>query len=337
MSILHSSFAIAAADNMGTTIEVVLLILLAVSIIVAVSARVLPPRHVSGPDRIPADKPAWALIGVMLGAFGIYLFSIATYSAVKYPVGANAPSPTAPTMSSTADLAFLSTVPPFLGFLALVIGGIYSHDIAGQDLGIAPRRLVPGIARGLVGALIVVPALFLISQATDIIYRLIDYEHPKEHPLLQAMGSRPSAPLLAALVIGACVVAPLFEELVFRGYLQTLLRRLFYRLSRRRGRTTVQPTVPEGIVDSPIAGAPVLPFSPAADAPTAFGTWAAILVTAAIFAWVHPSWSRPIIFVLAVCLGYAYERTGNLWVPITMHAAFNTISTALFLAGVSSQ
>jgi membrane protease YdiL (CAAX protease family) len=337
MSILHSSHPISAAEDMGTGIEVALLILLAVSIIVAVAARVLPPRNVNGPDRIPTDKPAWVLVGVMLGAFGVYLFSIAAYSAVKYPVSANAPSPTTPTLTSTADMAFLSTVPPFLGFVALVIGGIYCFDIAGQDLGFGPRRLPKGIARGLLGSLIIVPALFLFSQATDITYRMVHYEHPKEHPLLQAMGSRPPAPVLAALVIGACIVAPLFEELVFRGYLQTLLRRLFYRISQLRGRVTVQPPLPDGLVDSQVTFPPVLSYSVAADAPTAFGTWAAILITAAIFALVHPSWSRPIIFVLAVCLGYAYERTGNLWVPITMHAAFNTISTALFLAGFSSQ
>ena len=37
-----------------------------------------------------------------------------------------------------------------------------------------------------------------------------------------------------------------------------------------------------------------------------FGTWVAVLL-------------------------YAYERTGNLWVPILIHAAFNTSSTLVFL------
>jgi membrane protease YdiL (CAAX protease family) len=39
----------------------------------------------------------------------------------------------------------------------------------------------------------------------------------------------------------------------------------------------------------------------------------------------------PLIFVLSLCLGYAYERTGNLWVPITIHALFNTIETVYSL------
>ena len=44
-----------------------------------------------------------------------------------------------------------------------------------------------------------------------------------------------------------------------------------------------------------------------------------------------PPWMAPLIFVLSLCLGYAYERTGNLWVSIIIHAAFNTTSTVIFL------
>lgn len=45
----------------------------------------------------------------------------------------------------------------------------------------------------------------------------------------------------------------------------------------------------------------------------------------------HDRWEAPVIFLLAICMGYAYERTGNLWVSITIHAAFNTVSTLIFL------
>jgi membrane protease YdiL (CAAX protease family) len=39
----------------------------------------------------------------------------------------------------------------------------------------------------------------------------------------------------------------------------------------------------------------------------------------------------PPIFFLAICLGYAYERTGSLWTSIVMHSLFNATSTYLFL------
>ena len=39
----------------------------------------------------------------------------------------------------------------------------------------------------------------------------------------------------------------------------------------------------------------------------------------------------PPLFVLAVCFGYVYERTGKLWVPIVMHALFNAVSITIAL------
>ncbi len=53
-------------------------------------------------------------------------------------------------------------------------------------------------------------------------------------------------------------------------------------------------------------------------------------LTAALFAAFHASLtSLPGLFVLAVALTLAYERTGSLAVPITMHALFNAMSLGL--------
>ena len=313
MSILHS-WRVNAGAQIGPAIQVMLLVLLAVSLAAAVAARVLPPRGVNGPERIPPGRPVWTLLGVLLAAAGVYLFTISAYVAVKYPPHGSTPSPTTAAQFTPADTAFMSTVPPVIGFVALMLGGLSAGRSTPQILGLRLRGLPPGIARGLLGALIVVPALFLLSQAMEIVYRAVGYKHPTEHPLLQVMGTRPSAAVLAALIAGACVVAPLFEELLFRGYLQTLLRRL------------VSFMMPQNVAGG--AGSP--PVSP-----NAAQTWVAIVLTSTLFSVPHPAWSRPIIFVLSVCLGYAYERTGNLWVPIMLHATFNSVSTALFLAGSS--
>src|SRR5204863_1206493 len=91
------------------------------------------------------------------------------------------------------------------------------------------------------------------------------------------------------LILGAVAVAPLAEELLFRGHIQTLLR-----------------------------GATRRP-------------WLAVIITSIIFAGIHPTWTIPPIFVLSLALGYAYERTGNLWLNIFMHAMFNGLETILSL------
>ena len=57
----------------------------------------------------------------------------------------------------------------------------------------------------------------------------------------------------------------------------------------------------------------------------------AVIITSILFAAVHPVWMAPIIFGLSLCLGSAYEKTGTLWVAITVHAVFNTVSTVVYL------
>jgi membrane protease YdiL (CAAX protease family) len=59
--------------------------------------------------------------------------------------------------------------------------------------------------------------------------------------------------------------------------------------------------------------------------------WLAVIITSVVFALIHPLWTAPMIFILSIALGYVYERTGSLWVPIVMHAMFNISSTVLFL------
>jgi membrane protease YdiL (CAAX protease family) len=66
--------------------------------------------------------------------------------------------------------------------------------------------------------------------------------------------------------------------------------------------------------------------------PSGAARWASIFLTSLIFASVHPAWTIPPIFFLSICLGYAYERTGNLWTSMTIHAVFNMTSTVLYFA-----
>lgn len=66
------------------------------------------------------------------------------------------------------------------------------------------------------------------------------------------------------------------------------------------------------------------------------GFGAGLVLNAALFAGIHlhvPSLAP--LFVFALCLTLAYERTGSLLVPMAMHALFNALSVALLLLGVS--
>lgn len=56
--------------------------------------------------------------------------------------------------------------------------------------------------------------------------------------------------------------------------------------------------------------------------------WLAILIASAVFMMFHYSMVQdlPSLFLLAVALGYSYERTGRLLAPIVVHALFNAVS-----------
>lgn len=290
MSIL-AWLSMGAARQMEISPEVVLVLLTAASIGVAVATRVFPPRKINSRERIPADRSAVPLLAVLFGAMGVYLFVAASVDSVFHHRHSGTAQTVAPATMSPPEVAVQSTVIPLFAFVAFLLGDRLVLPLVRQDLGLGSRRIGGGVARGVLGAFIVVPPLYLLSQVMEIAYRGLRYNHPTEHPLLKVLGEKPGGAVMIAIIIGACVLAPLFEELLFRGHIQTLLKRLLR------------------------------------------GNWAAIVLTSVLFSLVHPMWSWPIIFVLAVCLGYAYERTGNLWVNITMHAAFNTVSTVLFLAG----
>ena len=60
--------------------------------------------------------------------------------------------------------------------------------------------------------------------------------------------------------------------------------------------------------------------------------WLAIAITSVLFAFIHADPEHwPALFVLAMGLGYSYEKSGSLFRPIFMHAMFNglTIVAAL--------
>jgi membrane protease YdiL (CAAX protease family) len=149
---------------------------------------------------------------------------------------------------------------------------------------------------------------------------------PELHPMLQDVLKRPDAVMLAIAFVSAAVVAPVCEELIFRLLLQGWLEKwedqmLGWRVEPMR---SVDPTV----ADIPDAEAPPVPAPPAAGL---FGMpYGAlpVLASSTMFAWAHIGHSTdPFpLFVLALFLGFVYQRTHRILPCIVAHATFNSIS-----------
>ncbi|NIA07296.1 MAG: CPBP family intramembrane metalloprotease [Actinobacteria bacterium] len=175
-----------------------------------------------------------------------------------------------------------------------------------KSLGLTVKGLRGNLGWGLILALAVWPMATLVLvpvslRTVEFLYRwLWDLSYTAQaHTLLREINGTSTTADLWLVIILAVGVAPLTEEILFRGLLQGWLVRLF------RSR------------------------------------WAAIVVSAGIFAMLHlaarenvsageASLARietiPALFVLALVLGYAYEKSGSLYRPMVIHLVFNGLS-----------
>lgn len=181
---------------------------------------------------------------------------------------------------------------------SLTIGGL-------RGLGLAPQQIPQGLALGLLAYLILFPLLTLDNLIVSELYQSMGHE-PTVHETVKEIErtSDFNVRLIFALVAG--LGAPIAEEFFFRGLMQTALI--------QRGWGFVIKLPPDR-----------------AYVPPAYQRWAAIIISSVCFSLLHSIDHMPILFLLSVGLGYLYERTGNLWAAIVLHACFNWWTLALLL------
>jgi len=169
-----------------------------------------------------------------------------------------------------------------------VAAGTFRHGLS-RGLGLSLRHWVCDLGRAILGYLAVAPLWVGLALLFGYVFRVLDLPS-QTHPVLKYMNAfTPPWRLLAFFEV--IVLAPLAEEVFFRGLVQSFFRRAFH--------------------------SPRL----------------AIVLASAAFAAVHfrsEPQAIPSLFVLALALGYNYERTGRLTGPILIHAIFNAVNLAVW-------
>jgi len=184
---------------------------------------------VSGDTRLrPGTKPVSVFL-VVIGGFVVWFGLQIAYMSVRAiehrQSGAEVQFSAA--ALRPADFGFLSTVPYIAGLLALMAGDFLARRSLPRELGWSIDRLPKGVAIGALAMVSVMPLMSGASIALEWLYQSVGFRHPTEHELLTVLG-KSSDPLTTALIIGgATLLAPVFEEFLFRGHIQTLLVRLF--------------------------------------------------------------------------------------------------------------
>jgi len=113
----------------------------------------------------------------------------------------------------------------------------------------------------------------------------------QQHKELELITAHPQLPLRVLIIITTIAVVPVFEEMLFRGLFQTMIRSIF-----------AEP-------------------------------WFAIAISSGLFALIHSNADHwPALFVLSVCMGYAYEKSGSLLRSIFIHCLFNASSVIAVLS-----
>ncbi len=191
----------------------------------------------------------------------------------------------------------------------LFIGGL-------AGMGLAPRKIVPGLLVGALAIFVLLPLLYADSFIVGLVYDALGHKTSLDDTISQLQQSHDVVTRIGDTLL-AVIAVPIAEETFFRGILQSAL-------IQRPGGFAVQWMLRRsGLQPRPVVPRP----------PTPMRRLMAILVTALIFAGMHPTDHFPVIFPLAVGLGYVYERTGNLYANITMHAIFNGTSLLLVFLG----
>jgi membrane protease YdiL (CAAX protease family) len=207
------------------------------------------------------------------------------------------------------------------------------------------RQVRVGICAGLCAA----PAAYAIQFASVQIW------HMREHPVHTMVKDEFSLGVADLAILSAVVIAPIFEEMMFRGILQRWFVRAF---RRRAGSGAFRSLSPDALVasgasapDATLGGSELahrkadrtedrqdkrrsgaIPAPREARDPA----WPAIILTATIFGAVHAAqWPAPIaLFVLGLFIGTVYHRTGSLLAAVCMHALFNAFSTTAMFVSV---
>jgi membrane protease YdiL (CAAX protease family) len=302
---------------------------------------------------------AWPLtFSLLLQGIGLYRLvygpdpvarQSAGVAAAAGPVAAKAVEPAFQRLDSYRKGLWLTNAA--FPFEALTIP-VLLYSISGTrpyQLGLTLRRLGRNLLVGLVGTLVLIPAVFGVYYLVTVLYRSWGTAPPEEHPLTQ-VAQFSLSPVEWALLVGSAVVAaPVLEELVFRGLLQPWFAKrreggaaamtlaLLMALAMRR--SEIEAALPRG--PWAVAAECVPALFVLALVPVFLLVWwrsrtpvgPAIFGTAVLFAAFHSGvWPSPVpLLVLALGLGYLAYRAQSLVAPVLIHALFNGFNCLLIL------
>ncbi len=238
----------------------------------------------------------------------------------------------------------LSSAAASLAAVAFSLVAIVLRARAGwRDIGVQARFVVSDLRLGLVAFVMIAPPVYAVQ------FVLVQW-FPSQHPLILILKENPDPVFLMITGLSAVVVAPLSEEYFFRLLLQGWLEKAAIARGGLHGLMAAGGNAEETDKEAYDVETPDNPYAPPSVRPTgkmesadlssvprdekerSIPRWP-IVVSGVLFALMHASHGPdPIpLFLLALGLGYLYQRTHRILPSIIVHLLLNACSLAALM------
>ena len=290
----------------------------------------------------------WLLLGMLAGSTVRQLGLVVTPAPGQD--ASNLPASVRTANAFWMQMAQLVVIGMTAALILLIASVAFADRLRG--FGLRWRQAGRDALRGVAYIAVILPCVLAVAAVTAALFKRLGWE-VVGHELLRTLDLDDTRSVISAIVL-AVLAAPIGEELLFRGIVQSFLVRFFSVMMPPKGFPTMAlwfhpPELAQAQAQAVVARAQAIGESVPAELADRAGLGqatqagpltpdqryrravAGIAVTALLFALVHLSvpQSVPAIFLLALAMGYAYERTGSIVTPIVMHLLFNAFNVAM--------
>ena len=251
--------------------------------------------------------PFWTLAEalILFGANIVFITALGNFSAGPEvrdltDGASNAPSNT----NSQMTFAMISLVAAICSCLITLAWLRFLNPQAIRRLSLI--ILPSDIALGIKASVLIIPPVLMLSGLVNLIV-------PYEHKVLDQVKEVDSIQIFAVMLLSTALIAPFFEEFLFRVLVQGGLQGMIDRVQHE----------PDLLADSES-------YRPNSLLP--------ILISSVVFALMHLGQGAAYIplFVLSLGLGYLYRQTGNITAPLVVHMVLNGMTMISVFTGPAS-
>ena len=117
-----------------------------------------------------------------------------------------------------------TTIMDLVGMAIVFYFVIHRYRHKARDLGLTMKNFLKNISYGFLGYLSLLPILFVTLMVTALILDLFKYQ-PAPQPVFEMFLEEEKMPMLAYLSIFVAIAGPVMEEIFFRGFLYTAIKK----------------------------------------------------------------------------------------------------------------